>query len=406
MNAYTETRDILKKYNIVASKKLGQNFLIDDEVIDGIISASEVSSSDLVIEIGPGLGTLTSRLLENAGKVIAIELDKRMVEILNDRFKFYDNFELIHEDVLKVDLNKLIEENKVGEICNAKIVANLPYYITTPIIMKLLEDKLDIESITVMIQKEVADRLVTNPGTLQLSTTKGDGNPERVLSLSEIEATDNSSAALTLTKIDSTVQLNLAGTYTQTYKLADAAGNYITFNVSYRVYDRVSEVSYLENGQMVLLQNGDTFTHNVKLYFDGTATLDGEAVSSGILVGEGEHTIIVTNDDGISLTINFTITIPRPEIIVKASPNGDPIELQPYNFYNEPIYLEFRNATKVIIVYYTTENVEQRVEITDPDLIAAGYVLTNANGTGNFTQYSINAIANDEENIIASIIVI
>ena len=259
---------------------------------------------------------------------------------------------------------------------------------------------------TVHVVDTTAPVLVTNPGTLQLSTTKGDGNPERVLSLSEIEATDNSSAALTLTKIDSTVQLNLAGTYTQTYKLADAAGNYITFNVSYRVYDRVSEVSYLENGQMILLQNGDTFTHNVKLYFDGTATLDGEAVSSGILVGEGEHTIIVTNDDGISLTINFTITIPRPEIIVKASPNGDPIELQPYNFYNEPIYLEFRNATKVIIVYYTTENVEQRVEITDPDLIAAGYVLTNANGTGNFTQYSINAIANDEENIIASIIVI
>jgi len=164
MNAYTETRDILKKYNISANKKLGQNFLIDDEVIDGIIDASNVNKNDLVIEIGPGLGTLTKRLLENAGKVICIELDTRMIGILNDRFKFYDNFEVINEDVLKVDLNKLINENKNEELKSAKIVANLPYYITTPIVMKLLEDKLDIESITVMVQKEVADRLVDVPG--------------------------------------------------------------------------------------------------------------------------------------------------------------------------------------------------------------------------------------------------
>lgn len=164
MNAYTETRDILKKYNISANKKLGQNFLIDDEVIDGIISASNVNKNDLVVEIGPGLGTLTKRLLDNAGKVICIELDTRMIDILNDRFKFYDNFEVINEDVLKVDLNKLINENKNEELKTAKIVANLPYYITTPIVMKLLEDKLDIESITVMVQKEVADRLVDVPG--------------------------------------------------------------------------------------------------------------------------------------------------------------------------------------------------------------------------------------------------
>lgn len=164
MNAYTETRDILKKYNITANKRLGQNFLIDDEVIDGIIDASNVNKSDLVIEIGPGLGTLTKRLLENSGKVICIELDTRMIEILNDRFKFYNNFEVINEDVLKVDLKKLINENKNEELKTAKIVANLPYYITTPIVMKLLEDKLDIESITVMVQKEVADRLVDVPG--------------------------------------------------------------------------------------------------------------------------------------------------------------------------------------------------------------------------------------------------
>ena len=164
MNAYIETRDILKKYNISANKKLGQNFLIDDEVIDGIISASEVNKNDLVIEIGPGLGTLTKRLLDNAGKVICIELDTRMIGILNDRFKFFYNFEVINEDVLKVDLNQLINENKSKELKTAKIVANLPYYITTPIVMKLLEDKLGIESITVMIQKEVADRLVDIPG--------------------------------------------------------------------------------------------------------------------------------------------------------------------------------------------------------------------------------------------------
>ena len=164
MNAYIETRDILKKYNISANKKLGQNFLIDDEVIDGIINASNVNKNDLVIEIGPGLGTLTKRLLENSGKVICIELDTRMIGILNDRFKFYNNFEVINEDVLKVNLNKLINENKNGELKTAKIVANLPYYITTPIVMKLLEDNLDIESITVMVQKEVADRLVDVPG--------------------------------------------------------------------------------------------------------------------------------------------------------------------------------------------------------------------------------------------------
>ena len=164
MNAYTETRDILKKYNISANKKLGQNFLIDDGVINGIITAANVNENDLVIEIGPGLGTLTKRLLDNAGKVICIELDTRMIGILNDRFKFYNNFEVINEDVLKVDLNKLINENKIGKLKTAKIVANLPYYITTPIVMKLLEDKLDIESITVMVQKEVADRLVDVPG--------------------------------------------------------------------------------------------------------------------------------------------------------------------------------------------------------------------------------------------------
>ena len=162
-NGLEDTKFILKKYHITANKKLGQNFLINDEVINGIVEASNIQKEDLVIEIGPGLGTLTSELLENAGKVIAIELDENMLPILNDRFKLYDNFELLNEDVLKVDLNKLISEN-MGGLSKAKVVANLPYYITTPIIMKLLENKLNIESITVMVQKEVADRITAKPG--------------------------------------------------------------------------------------------------------------------------------------------------------------------------------------------------------------------------------------------------
>lgn len=162
---YNETKFLMKKYGITANKKLGQNFLIDGNVINSIVDASKITDKDLVIEIGPGLGTLTAKLLEKAGKVICVELDERMISILKDRFFMYKNFEIINEDVLKVDLENLIKESKKDtDIKNVKIVANLPYYITTPIIMKLLEDKLDIESITVMIQKEVADRLTAIPG--------------------------------------------------------------------------------------------------------------------------------------------------------------------------------------------------------------------------------------------------
>ena len=162
MSILKETKFIMNKYHITANKNLGQNFLIDDETVAGIVETASVSKEDLIIEIGPGLGTLTKELLERAGKVICIELDKRLIEILEDRFSMYDNFKVINEDVLKVNLKDLIQKEKIK---NTKIVANLPYYITTPIIMKLLEDKLDIETITVMIQKEVADRLVTEPGT-------------------------------------------------------------------------------------------------------------------------------------------------------------------------------------------------------------------------------------------------
>ena len=166
-NILQETKNIMKKYGIRANKSLGQNFLINSEVVENIISNSQIDKEDLVIEIGPGLGTLTKYLLEKAGKVICIELDNKMVKILKDRFSQFQNFEIINDDVLKVDLNKIIKENKeetnISQIKNVKVVANLPYYITTPIIMKLLEEKLDIESITVMIQKEVAERLIETP---------------------------------------------------------------------------------------------------------------------------------------------------------------------------------------------------------------------------------------------------
>ena len=160
-----ETKFIMKKYNIRANKSLGQNFLISEQVVNEIVESSKIDKEDLVIEIGPGLGTLTKYLLEKAGKVIGIELDKKMVEILQDKFKLYNNFELYQQDVLKIGLKNLIKKEKANtNIKKVKIVANLPYYITTPIIMKLLEEKLDLESITVMIQKEVADRLIAIPG--------------------------------------------------------------------------------------------------------------------------------------------------------------------------------------------------------------------------------------------------
>lgn len=162
-NIYEETKFLMKKYNLTANKKLGQNFLVDSEAINSIVASANLTKKDMVIEIGPGLGTLTSMLIEKAGKVIAIELDDRMIKILGDRFLLYDNFELINEDVLKVDLSSLIEKN--SEFENIKVVANLPYYITTPIIMKLLENRLKIESITIMIQKEVAERIVATPGS-------------------------------------------------------------------------------------------------------------------------------------------------------------------------------------------------------------------------------------------------
>lgn len=163
-----ETKYIIKKYNIKANKSLGQNFLINENVINSIVDCSNISNRDLVIEIGPGLGTLTKCLLEKSGKVICVEIDSKMIKILKDRFSLYSNFEILNQDILKVDLKKLIKcEKKMGNFDSVKVVANLPYYITTPIMMRLLEEELDLESITVMIQKEVADRLIAIPGDKQ-----------------------------------------------------------------------------------------------------------------------------------------------------------------------------------------------------------------------------------------------
>ena len=168
---YKEIRFILNKYEISENKKLGQNFLINEEVVQNIINSSNIIENDLVIEIGPGLGTLTKEILNKAGKLICVELDTKMVKILNDRFSLYKNFELLNQDILKTDLKTIIHnEKKNNNLKTAKIIANLPYYITTPIIMKLLEEKLDLESITVMVQKEVAERLIAVPGPKEKNT--------------------------------------------------------------------------------------------------------------------------------------------------------------------------------------------------------------------------------------------
>lgn len=171
MNVYEETQAILNTYKIQANKSLGQNFLIDDNVIESIIESSEIEKEDLIIEIGPGLGVLTDRLLKKSDNVVVIELDKRMISILKNRFCLNKNLEIINEDVLKVDLEELIKNKKQqNKINKVKIVANLPYYISTPIIMKLLENRLEISEIIVMVQKEVAERLSAKTGEREAGT--------------------------------------------------------------------------------------------------------------------------------------------------------------------------------------------------------------------------------------------
>ena len=157
------TIEILNKYKFVFQKKFGQNFLIDEHVLGKIIRSAEITEDDFVVEIGPGIGTLTQYLAASAREVAAIEIDDALIPILEDTLSAYDNVTVIHEDVLKVELCKLAEEKNGGK--PIKVVANLPYYITTPIIMGLFENHVPVESITIMVQKEVADRMKTGPGS-------------------------------------------------------------------------------------------------------------------------------------------------------------------------------------------------------------------------------------------------
>ena len=157
------TIEILNKYKFIFQKKFGQNFLIDEHVLGKIIRSAEITEDDFVVEIGPGIGTLTQYLAASAREVAAIEIDDALIPILEDTLSAYDNVTVIHEDVLKVDLCKLVEEKNGGK--PIKVVANLPYYITTPIIMGLFENHVPVESITIMVQKEVADRMKTGPGS-------------------------------------------------------------------------------------------------------------------------------------------------------------------------------------------------------------------------------------------------
>lgn len=153
-----KTQELVKKYNFKFSKSLGQNFLIDDSVLEDIVNGAEVNGEDFVIEIGPGVGTLTAQLLMKAKKVTSIELDNDLIPILKEELGEHENFSLIHNDALKVDFNEVIGDEK-----SVKLVANLPYYVTTPIIVKLLKDEYNFKSLTIMIQKEVAERINAEP---------------------------------------------------------------------------------------------------------------------------------------------------------------------------------------------------------------------------------------------------
>lgn len=154
---------VLQKYNFNFQKKYGQNFLVDTHVLEKIMDAAQITKEDCVVEIGPGIGTMTQYLAERAGEVVAVEIDKNLIPILEDTLSEYDNVTIINDDILKVDLNRIVEEKNQGK--PIKVVANLPYYITTPIIMGLFENHVPLKSITIMVQKEVADRMQVGPGT-------------------------------------------------------------------------------------------------------------------------------------------------------------------------------------------------------------------------------------------------
>ncbi len=163
----TATAAVLNKYDFVFRKKYGQNFLVDMHMLEKIVDCAQLSKEDCVLEIGPGIGTMTQYLAERAGKVIVVEIDGDLIPILKDTLGAYDNVTIIHQDILKIDLHQLVEEHITGQqkYKSFKVVANLPYYITTPIIMNLLEKKIPLDNITIMVQKEVAERMQVGPGT-------------------------------------------------------------------------------------------------------------------------------------------------------------------------------------------------------------------------------------------------
>lgn len=163
----TATAAVLNKYDFVFRKKYGQNFLVDMHMLEKIVDCAELTKEDCVLEIGPGIGTMTQYLAERAGKVIVVEIDGDLIPILKDTLGAYDNVTIIHQDILKVDLHQLVEEHLADrqKYKSFKVVANLPYYITTPIIMNLLEKKIPLDNITIMVQKEVAERMQVGPGT-------------------------------------------------------------------------------------------------------------------------------------------------------------------------------------------------------------------------------------------------
>ena len=175
MNIYEETKMIMRKYNLDFKKKFGQNFLTSEEILDEVISRANISKDDIILEIGPGIGTLTAKLLETGAEVISVEVDLELVKPLKDRFFMYDNFTIISSDILKVDIyNEMVKilENKGKKLDDRKIkvVANIPYYITTPIIFKLLENRNIVSEIYIMVQKEVAERICAKIGTKESSS--------------------------------------------------------------------------------------------------------------------------------------------------------------------------------------------------------------------------------------------
>ena len=210
MNTLNKTKSIMNRFDIRANKRYGQNFLVDDNILEQIVRASGVTKEDLVIEIGPGLGNLTEYLLDNAKYALLVEIDPKMIEVIQDRFKDRTNYTLLNEDILKVNIDSVVkeiqQENNI-EFSSVKVVANLPYYITTPIIFKLLEDENTISDLTVMVQKEVASRMVAEPKskefgilTLMVKYFSNASIEVEVPNYSFIPSPDVTSAVITLKK--------------------------------------------------------------------------------------------------------------------------------------------------------------------------------------------------------------